>query len=287
MQVVPSASEMSKISEEARLNGKGVTFVPTMGALHEGHLALIREGRKRDNFLVVSLFVNPRQFNNREDFEKYPRHLSGDLKKCEQEGVDVVFTPDEDEIYPPGETIPDIPLPKVALPLEGRSRPGHFKGVVTVVARLFEIVRPHTAIFGMKDYQQLRVIQEMVREQKIPVEISPHPTVRTKEGLALSSRNERLSLNGKRHALAIPRALEACQEGFLRGEREARTLENILQKKLGPNPGVKIDYAVVVDGESLLEIRTIVRPALAAVAVRVEGVRLIDNCLLLDHAKIT
>src|SRR3989338_1574625 len=204
MKVVTRAGEMKGISESARREGKRIVLVPTMGALHEGHLSLLREGKKRGPLLVVSLFVNPAQFNDRRDFEKYPRDLPADLKKCEGEGADIVFAPDEKEIYPPGETKTAIPVPAAGQPLEGRSRPGHFAGVVQVVSRLFAIVQPHAAVFGLKDYQQLRVIQEMVKEQGPDVEIVACPTVRTPEGVALSSRNARLSPTGLILARKIP-----------------------------------------------------------------------------------
>lgn len=280
MKVAKSVTEMKNLSQEARAAGKKVAFVPTMGSLHEGHLALFREGKKRDDLLVVSLFVNPTQFNNEEDFEKYPRDLESDLKKCERENVDIVFAPSAEEMYPPGEKEAPIPLPAVAKPLEGVSRPGHFQGVVQIVAKLFRIVRPHIAFFGQKDYQQLRVIQEMVKQQNFDVEIVSCPTVRTPEGLAMSSRNARLSPQGLKIALALPRSLKAAESLFLQGERNASRIQKNVEKELSRERSVRIDYAAVVDAETLQETKTVRKQALVAIAAFVEGVRLIDNCLL-------
>jgi pantoate--beta-alanine ligase len=280
MKAVKSVAEMKNLSHGARASGRKIVFVPTMGTLHEGHIALFREGKKRGGPLVVSIFVNPTQFNNKEDFEKYPRDLESDLKKCEREGVDVVFAPSVEEIYPTEEKETVIPLPAVAKPLEGVSRPGHFQGVVQVVAKLFQIVRPQVAIFGQKDYQQLRVIQEMVKQQNFDVEIVSYPTVRTPEGLAMSSRNARLSRQGLKSALALPRSLKLAETLFLRGERDASRIQKSVEQELSRETSVRIDYAAVVDAETLQEMKTIRKRALVAIAAFVEGVRLIDNCLL-------
>lgn len=279
MKVLRSAGEMSKTSQEARRQGKRISLIPTMGGLHEGHLSLFREGKKQGDLLVVSIFVNPTQFNDRSDFEKYPRDLEGDLQKCAREAVDIVFAPEVEEIYPPGEAARPIPLPAVAEPLEGASRPGHFAGVVRVVLKLFRIVRPHLAVFGLKDYQQFRVIRETVIRQKMDVEIVPHPIVRTPEGLALSSRNDRLSPDGRTRALCLSRSLQAAESLFLKGERDPRKIEEEVREILR-GPSVRIDYARVVDAETLEGIREIRRPTLVALAAFVEGVRLIDNCIL-------
>ena len=280
MKVVTTAAEMKRLSQEEQRSGRKIAFVPTMGSLHEGHLALFREGRRHGDLLVVSIFVNPTQFNDPKDFEKYPHALEDDLKKCEAEKVDVVFAPKVEEIYPPGLPQRKIPLPDAAKPLEGASRPGHFSGVVKVVARPFEIVQPNAAVFGMKDYQQLRVIQEMVKGQKLPVQIVPHPTIRTPEGLAMSSRNACLGLQGLKSALALQRSLKAAESLFLQGERDASRIQKNVEKELSRERSVRIDYAAVVDAETLQETKTIRKQALVAIAAFVEGVRLIDNCLL-------
>ncbi|QQR79743.1 MAG: pantoate--beta-alanine ligase [Deltaproteobacteria bacterium] len=189
-----------------------IAFVPTMGALHSGHLELVKEAKKQASIVVVSIFVNPTQFNNPEDFKKYPQNLPSDLKKCEENGVDIVLAPTTDDMY--AEKEDPIPLPDVALPLEGALRPGHFQGVVTIVSKLFKLVQPDVALFGLKDYQQVRVIQEMTVQQKFPIQILPCPTVRSPEGLALSSRNERLSSSGLQKALKLPQTLKLAQDLF-------------------------------------------------------------------------
>lgn len=280
MKIVRSAPEMARLAQETRSAGKKISFVPTMGSLHEGHLALLREGKRRGDLLVVSLFVNPTQFNSLQDFQKYPRDPEGDRKKCEAEGVDLLFTPEKEEIYPVGEKITRIPLPAVAKPLEGRSRPGHLDGVVTVVSRLFRIVHPHLALFGLKDYQQFRVIQEMVKDRGLEVEIVPCPVIRSPEGLALSSRNRRLTPQGLEIALNLSRSLQIIESLFKKGERDPRRIEDRITYELYQSGSVQIDYVTVVDAVTLEEISTISKPALVAIAAFIEGVRLIDNCLL-------
>ncbi len=287
MKIIQKASEMRQIAEEIRGAGEKIALVPTMGALHEGHQSLLREGRGRADHLVASIFVNPKQFpfNDRTDFEKYARPIEADLEICRKEKVDIVFTPTEEEIYPPGKKETPFPLPSVALPLEGVSRPGHFAGVIDVVSRLFWIVQPHLALFGEKDYQQLRVIEEMVLELEMGIVIVSCPTVRTAEGLALSSRNSRLSPEGIRHALALSRSLRLAQEIFhqrWRGqsERQAKVFREKVLEELRKDPQSRIDYVAVVDAHTLQEIERIEKKTLVAVATFVEGVRLIDNCIL-------
>lgn len=280
MRVITTALETMDLISRSREKGKTVTFVPTMGALHEGHLALFREAQKRGDLVVVSIFVNPTQFDDKQDYEKYPRHLAADLKACEKVGVDVVFAPSELEIYPTDDRSPPMSVPAVARALEGASRPGHFDGVVSVVSRLFRIVNPEIAIFGQKDYQQLRVIQEMVHEQGMTIEIVGHPIVRTKEGLAMSSRNERLSPEGRRKALALFRGLQSCEELFLQKEREPARLTASVRQVLEGEKEIEIDYVTLVDAQSLEEISKITKSCVVLIAAFVEGVRLIDNCLL-------
>lgn len=280
MKTILSAAEMSESVVRARAGGRKIAFVPTMGALHEGHLALMREARRHGEMVVVSIFVNPTQFNDPKDFERYARDLPGDLKKCEAAGVDLVFAPTVEEMYPADDPTPAIPLPEVAKPLEGVSRPGHFEGVVTIVSRLFRIVQPNAAVFGLKDYQQVRVIEEMVAHQKFPITIVRHPTVREKDGLAMSSRNVRLSPAGRRKALVLSRALREAESLYKGGERDAPRLQEKIRAILEAEPGVTVDYAAVVDARTLGSVSTIDRPILVALAASVEGVRLIDNCLL-------
>jgi pantoate--beta-alanine ligase len=275
------------------LAGKKIAFVPTMGALHAGHLALFREAKSHGDVVVASIYVNPRQFNDPKDFRKYARDLEGDLKKCEAEGVDAVFAPTDADIYPPEDNAAEVPVPEVASRLEGASRPGHFDGVVAVVSRLFRIVKPHAAVFGVKDYQQVRVIEEMVKQQKMGVSVIRHPTVRDKDGLALSSRNARLSPDGRKKALTLSRAIRHAKKLYKGGERDAKRIEEAVRKVLESEKGVRVDYAAVVDAVTLREAG--VRPAkrgplgeapeapptlMVAVAAVVEDVRLIDNGLL-------
>ncbi|HSA60400.1 MAG TPA: pantoate--beta-alanine ligase [bacterium] len=278
--ILRTARDMAAFSETARLAGRKIAFVPTMGALHEGHRALFREARRHGDVVVVSIYVNPRQFNDPEDFRKYARNLEGDLKQCEAEGVDAVFAPADAEIYPAEDDSAEVPVPEVAMRLEGASRPGHFDGVVAVVSRLLRIVKPQAAVFGMKDYQQVRVIEEMVEEQKMGVEIVRHPTVHEKGGLAMSSRNARLSPEGRKKALALSRSLEKASSLFSAGERTAKKLRDAVLKEVSRDPQIKVDYVAVVDAETLEDLLILDRPSLVAVAAIVEGVRLIDNCLL-------
>jgi pantoate--beta-alanine ligase len=280
MMVIRSSKDMTLFADTARKAGKKIAFVPTMGALHEGHCALFREAKRHGEVVVASIYVNPRQFNDPQDFKKYARDLEGDLKKCEAEGVDAVFAPTDAEIYPVEDGASEVPVPAVAALLEGASRPGHFDGVVAVVSRLFRIVKPHAAVFGLKDYQQVRVIEEMVKQQKMRISIIRHPTVREKDGLAMSSRNARLTPKGRQTALCLFRALKKAEDAFKSGERDAEKIEALVRDELEAEPGVKIDYVAVVDAETLDDISLIGKRALVALAVIIEGVRLIDNGLL-------
>ncbi len=280
MKIILSVSDMKACSEEARRDGKKIVLVPTMGSLHEGHRTLFREGKRQGGLLVVSIFVNPTQFNDPRDFQRYPRNLTEDLKSCEAEGVDIVFAPPVLEIYPKGEKPIEIPIPSVAEPLEGVSRPGHFKGVIQIVSRLFRIVQPDQAVFGLKDYQQVRVIEEMVKSQGFGVEIIPCPIVRTPEGLAMSSRNTLLSPQGLAEALSLSRSLKTAQQLFDDGERDPRRIEDRVRYELSQDSNLQIDTVAVVDAVTLREVSRIDQPALVAIAALVEGVRIIDNCVL-------
>jgi pantoate--beta-alanine ligase len=280
MMILRTAKDMAAFADRARKAGKKISFVPTMGALHEGHLALFREARRYGDVVIASIYVNPRQFNEPEDFRKYARDLEGDLKKCEAEGVDVVFAPTDAEIYPHEDDSAEVPVPAVAARLEGASRPGHFDGVVAVVSRLFRIIKPHAAVFGQKDYQQVRVIEEMIKEQKMRISVIRHPVVRDPQGLALSSRNALLSPAGRDKALALSRSLKKAENIFRSGERDAERIERIVQEELEAEPEIRVDYVAVVDAETLDDVGRLDRPALVALAAFVEGVRLIDNGLL-------
>lgn len=267
---------------------RGCACVPMMGALHEGHLALIRRACRTGRTVVVSIFVNPAQFGPDEDFERYPRDFEGDVVKAREAGADAVFAPSVDVMYPPDETIAAPSLPEAATvpQLEDACRPGHLEGVCRVVARLFDLIEPGCAVFGEKDYQQLKVIEAMVagEPQRWPgLEIIPHPTVREPDGLALSTRNQYLSETDRARALGLSRALFAAREIASPG-RDVRRIEEQMRAILVRHR-VAIDYAVVRDAESLLPVETIHHPVRALVAAKVGDVRLIDNLDLLDDGE--
>jgi pantoate--beta-alanine ligase len=262
----------------AELTGS-LGFVPTMGALHAGHLALVRRSRADNEHTAASIFVNPAQFGPREDFSRYPRDPQRDLALLEAEGVDLVFMPPVEEVYPPGfDTWVTVGV--LARRLEGKFRPGHFRGVATVVCKLLNVVQPRRAYFGEKDAQQLRVVRAMVRDLDLPVEIVPVPTVREPDGLALSSRNVYLSADERRQALALSAALRLAQELVAGGERRAGVIRARMRRLIAAQPDARIDYISVADSETLAELRTIDRPALISLAVRVGGTRLIDNVVV-------
>jgi pantoate--beta-alanine ligase len=275
MKVIETVAEM----EEARAALSGsVGLVPTMGALHEGHLSLVRRARADSDHLVTSVFVNPTQFGPHEDLEEYPRDLEGDLRLLEAEGVDIVFAPAAEEMYPPGFDEWVEVRGSLTLRLEGAFRPEFFRGVTTVVARLFRIVQPQRAYFGEKDAQQLRVVRQMVREQGLAVEIVAMPTVREPDGLAMSSRNAYLSAEERRAALVVPRALELARMMVRRwGVRDADMLRESLEEYIRQQPQVRIDYVAVADYETLEELEVVDGPTLVLLAVWVGSTRLIDN----------
>jgi pantoate--beta-alanine ligase len=275
MKVIETVSEM----EAARAaQGGRVGLVPTMGALHEGHLSLVRQARADSDHLVASVFVNPTQFGPQEDLDRYPRDMDRDLRLLDAEGVDIVFAPTAEEMYPPGfDDWVEVHGPLTSR-LEGASRPQFFRGVTTVVARLFRIVEPQNAYFGEKDAQQLRVVRQMVREQGLPVEIVAMPTVREPDGLAMSSRNAYLSPVERRTALVVPRALDLARMMVQRwGIRDAEMLRESLEDYVRQKPQARVDYIAVADNETLEELDVIDRPALVLLAVYVGSTRLIDN----------
>jgi pantoate--beta-alanine ligase len=275
-----------------------VAFVPTMGALHEGHLALMRKAKSLAEHVAVSIFVNPTQFGPREDFTKYPRPIESDLEKCRSVGVDMVFHPSTEEIYggeDPKSIILDVPhLTEV---LEGKHRPGHFRGVCQVVAKLFNIVQPDFAVFGLKDYQQFCVIRAMTAMLNFPIEVVGHPTVREPDGLAMSSRNQYLSSDERKRALSISRALRECESLFESGVVQTSRMVATMQHTLLPPAGaaalspegevhrvpVSIDYFAAVDARTLQPIERVDRPTLLAIAARVGSTRLIDNTVLVPR----
>jgi pantoate--beta-alanine ligase len=258
---------------------RSVGFVPTMGYLHEGHLALVRRARAENETVVVSIFVNPLQFGPQEDYDRYPRDLDRDLYLLEREGVDAVFAPSVSEMYPSGFSTAVVVTGPIAERLEGEARPGHFRGVATVVTRLFGLVQPQRAYFGWKDAQQVLVVQRLVQDLALPVDIVPLPTVREADGLAMSSRNVYLSPGERVAASAIPRALFAALERFRSGERAAAALRELVRRTLTTTP-VRLEYVSVSDLETFQEVEYVERPALLLVAAWIGTTRLIDNVLL-------
>jgi pantoate--beta-alanine ligase len=267
-----------------------LALVPTMGALHVGHMSLVDIARKHSPQVAVSIFVNPTQFGPREDFEKYPRTIEQDLAKCEAVGVDLVFVPSVQEMYPTGVTAEaadvHLDMPSLSSVLEGRARPNHFKGVCQIVAKLFNILTPDVACFGQKDYQQLRILGAMVEALNWPIEIVGCPTVREPDGLAMSSRNQYLIPPQRQRALAINKALTAAADDFAKGVRQANRLVSTVQNILlaggvqGRVP-LLIDYVAAVDAQTLRNIEVVSAPAVLAVAARVADTRLIDNVMLI------
>jgi pantoate--beta-alanine ligase len=254
-------------------------FVPTMGYLHEGHLALVRRARAENSSVVVSIFVNPTQFGPGEDFEKYPRDPKRDLALLEKEGVDVVFMPSAGEIYPPNFSS-WVEAGKIAERLEGVSRPGHFRGVATVVAKLFNIVQPDRAYFGQKDAQQLIVIRRMVADLNMSLEVVAVPTVREPDGLAMSSRNTYLNPEERKQALVLYQALTLAQELFSGGEKDAQAIRRQMTELIQKQPLAEIDYISIADAETLEELDEVKPPALVSLAVKIGKTRLIDNVVL-------
>lgn len=279
MRVIDTIAEMQQQADHWRREGLVIGFVPTMGYLHDGHLELMRCAKTKSDRVVVSIFVNPTQFAPGEDFERYPRDLDRDMALMAPVGVDVVFVPAVGEMYPEGyQTY--VEVAEITRPLCGAKRPGHFRGVTTVVAKLFHIVKPHVAVFGEKDYQQLLVIRRMVRDLAMDVEIVGHPIVREPDGLAMSSRNVYLSDEERLEALLLSKALAEVTRLVDGGERAAAALVSAAQKVLEQGARVRIDYAELRDAETLQEITTLDRPGILALAAFVGKARLIDNTVL-------
>ena len=279
MNVIMTITEMHSLADAQRMQGKKIGFVPTMGFLHEGHLSLMRRARKENDVVVSSIFVNPTQFGPQEDLERYPRDAEGDRQKCESAGVDYLFMPAASEMYP-GKPAVLVTIEGISEVLEGAIRPGHFTGIATVVAKLFNIVHPHTAYFGQKDYQQGVVIKRMVSGLNLPVEVVVMPTVRESDGLAMSSRNTYLSADERLTAASIWRALGAVEHLFRFGIRDPEALKKAVRDLLLKVPDLTIDYVEVADTDSLMPLATIAQAAVMLVAVRLGKTRLIDNILL-------
>ncbi len=280
METITTVSDLRARLAAARVAGRTIGLVPTLGALHEGHLSLIAKARAECGFVVVSIFVNPTQFAPGTDFERYPRDLQGDVEKASRVGADVIFAPSAEEIYPPGDsTFVEVTGPLVEC-LCGPHRPNHFRGVTTVCARLFTIAAPEKAYFGEKDYQQLLVIEQMVRDLKFPVEIVPVPTVREPDGLAMSSRNAYLSPEEREAAAVLSRGLFAARERFEHGEREAAALIEEARRIIEGEPRVTLQYLELREAETLEAFETVERKAVLALAAFVGEARLIDNVVM-------
>ncbi len=276
MDVITSVDQMKDYSARARTANKKIAFVPTMGFLHEGHLSLMREGKKRGDILIVSIFVNPTQFGPSEDFERYPRDFARDSRMAESVGVDVLFAPEAREMYPPDHQS-FIRVTEVTQGLCGKSRPTHFQGVATVVGMLFNIVRPHVAIFGEKDFQQLVTIQQMVRDLHMDMEVVGMPIIREVDGLAMSSRNTYLTPDERKATLSLPRSLERAREWISKGELRAGLLIEKAREVLQSEPLVRVDYLEICDARTLEPVDRIDRDVVIAVAAYLGKVRLIDN----------
>lgn len=279
MLIIETVAAMKEFVREARKAGQTIALVPTMGALHRGHAALMARARPQADIVVASIFVNPTQFGPNEDFAKYPRNLTADAATAEAAGVDVIFHPTPDEMYPHGfstyvdvETITDC--------LCGSSRPGHFRGVATVVTKLFNIVQPHTAFFGQKDAQQVLVLKRMAEDLNMNLAIEIVPTVREADGLALSSRNAYLSPAERQAALVVPRTLAAVQAAVAAGERSIVRLTDIARQTIASEPLASLDYAEIYQYPTLTAIEQLADKALLAVAVKIGTTRLIDNAIL-------
>ncbi len=280
MEIINRRQRMSSLARKLRREGKTVGFVPTMGALHAGHLALVREARQMSDVVIVSIFVNPTQFNEQKDFDKYPRDITHDASLLADYQIDYIFAPDVEEIYPPNFST-YVYVEGLTESLEGASRPGHFRGVATIVTILFNTIRPDFAFFGQKDAQQVAVISRLTRDLGFDTEIVVLPTVREESGLAMSSRNERLSPEHRAKAAVIYKGLREAKIAVRDGERNAANLHEIVRRNLAAEPEAQIEYIAVVDSEKLEPIDKIGEKAvMIAVAARFGDIRLIDNVIV-------
>ncbi len=270
---------MQSLVESLSREGKRIGFVPTMGFLHEGHKSLMRAARKENDAVVVSIFVNPTQFGPNEDLDRYPRDAKGDEKKCEQEGVDIIFMPSASEMYPEKPSV-FVTVEGASEVLEGVIRPGHFRGVATVVAKLFHIVKPHTAYFGQKDFQQCIVIKRMVTGLNLDVGVKVLATVRESDGLAMSSRNSYLSPEERRASAVLHKALVAGRDLFEAGAREIEKLKNKIRAVIATEPAVSIDYVEIVDKDTLMPLSEPKEGMAILLAARIGHTRLIDNIII-------
>ncbi|MCX7920684.1 MAG: pantoate--beta-alanine ligase [Clostridia bacterium] len=279
MRVVETINDIRAIVKSQRAAGKSIGFVPTMGCLHEGHISLARESIRENDFTIMSIFVNPTQFGVNEDFDKYPRRLEEDSRMAEEVGVDVIFAPSVKEMYP-GSYKTFVNVEGITEVLCGKSRPGHFRGVTTVVSKLFNIVQPDKAYFGQKDAQQVLVIKKMVKDLDMNIDIITCPIVREHDGLAMSSRNVYLSGEERKAALVLSKSLFEAEKMILNGERDCKKILNYINEKIAAENRAQVDYISMVDVESLEEISEIQRNVLIALAVKIGGTRLIDNVIV-------
>jgi pantoate--beta-alanine ligase len=279
MKIAPTIQETHAVVRTARVAGKRIGLVPTMGALHEGHLSLVRAAKARTDLVVVSIFVNPLQFGPQEDLAKYPRTVERDCGLLEQAEVDLVFAPSTAEMYPAG-TITLVEVKGLTDRLDGVSRPGHFRGVTTVVAKLFHIIEPDLAFFGQKDAAQSAIIRQMVKDLNFPIGIVICPIVREPDGLAMSSRNAYLSAEQRRQGLVLSRALRRVEQLFTTGERDVEHLVAAGKEVMAAEPGARLEYLLVVDPDTLEPVQHAGGPMLVAVAAWIGSVRLIDNVIL-------
>ncbi|CDX00193.1 Pantothenate synthetase [bioreactor metagenome] len=279
MIICKKISAVRDIVKEQRGQGRSIALVPTMGYLHEGHLTLVEEARKSGAFVVMSIFVNPLQFGPNEDFARYPRDLERDAKKAEGAGVDLIFNPEVEEMYP-AKNLTHVEVDELGDSLCGASRPGHFRGVTTVVSKLFHIVQPDRAYFGQKDYQQYLIICQMVKDLNFPIEVIGVPIVREEDGLALSSRNIYLSPEQRAEALVLQRSLGEAENWFRQGERSALTIEERIKELIRNESSGEIDYVEIRSAENLHRVEQIEGKIFIALAVRFGSTRLIDNKVL-------
>ncbi len=279
MKSVDSISRMSTLAKMLRKEGKTIGFVPTMGYLHDGHLSLVKAAKKHTDVVVMSVFVNPLQFGPKEDFERYPRNFKRDEQLAGDAGVDVIFYPSVKDMYRDGYAT-FVAVERLTEGLCGASRPGHFRGVTTVVAKLFGIVRPDVAYFGQKDAQQAAVIRKMAQDLNMGDEIKVMPIIRDKDGLAMSSRNTYLSETERKDALALCQSLKKAESLIAGGETDARRIIKMIRDTVASKPSVKIEYVSIVDAKELVELETITKEALIAVAAHVGKTRLIDNIIV-------
>lgn len=279
MKIYKKIDEIKEESRKLKATGKFIGFVPTMGFFHEGHLSLVRESVKKTDCTVVSIFVNPTQFGPREDFKSYPRNLEKDLETLEKEGIDYVFVPDNKEIYPEGYRT-YVEVHDLQDKLCGESRPGHFRGVCTVVLKFFNIIKPDVSFFGQKDAQQAIILKKMVRDLNLDIKIEILPIVRDKDGMALSSRNYYLDNDGRKAALCLFKSLKSAREMIMNGEKKAEKIKRRMKEIIQSEPLAKIDYIEIVDMDNLEHMGKIEDEALVALAAFIGNARLIDNMIV-------